>query len=347
MIDISQITIKDIAKISGVGVSTVSRAINDHPNISPKTKTKVLQVMEEYGYTPNNNARNLKITDTKTIAVLIKGISNPFFSKMITTFEEEIQKKGYNFLLHKIDLLENEVDVAVELINEKKISGIIFLGGSFIHNQSVSKINVPFILSTIAITDSLQEEKHSFVSVDDEVESFKIVDYLCEMGHEKIAIIKASDNDTSIGHLRLSGYKKALEKNKIKFDENLCFTMKDDIDGYSMENGYRVMNEILESDFFEDITAVYGISDSIALGACRAIYEKGLSIPEDLSVVGFDGIEVSKFFIPKLTTIEQPVEDISKETTRILFKMINDEKYKSQKIFKGNLIKGESTKKCK
>lgn len=345
MFNIKDITIKDIAKISGVGVSTVSRAINNHQGINPETRQRILDIMKEYNYSPNVSARNLKLTDTKTIAVLIKGISNPFFSTMIKVFEEEIQKEGYNFLLYKVDLLQDEINVAIDIIKEKKLSGIIFLGGNFIKKEDlINKINVPFVLSTVAVTSDLLCQNYSFVSVDDEEESFKIVDFLCKKGNKKIAIIKALDSDISIGYLRFAGYKKALKENGIKFDENLCFSMREDIDGYSVENGYHVMKNILEYKKNNAVDAVYAISDSVAMGACRATYEAGLSIPNDISIAGFDGIELSKYFIPKLTTVEQPINDMAIETTNILFKMIEKKGYTKQKIYKGILALGESVK---
>ena len=120
------ITIKDIAKECGVGVSTVSRAINNHPDISDETKERIMKVIRENNFTPNSTARNLKFTQTKTIAVLIKGIENPFFQKMLKVFEEEIQNKKYTFLLHRVDSNQDELEVALQLIKERKLKGIIF-----------------------------------------------------------------------------------------------------------------------------------------------------------------------------------------------------------------------------
>ena len=163
------INIKDIARICGVGVSTVSRAINNHPDINPETKNMIMQAIKEHNYIPNNSARNLKRTDSKAIAVLIKGISNPFFSKMIRIFEEEIHKKKYLFIMQRVDACEDEVDVALELIKEKKPRGIVFLGGFFSHSrEKLEQLTVPFVLSTIGMTDSLEESSsYSWVSVDD------------------------------------------------------------------------------------------------------------------------------------------------------------------------------------
>ena len=124
-----QITIKEVAKLCGVGVSTVSRAINNHPDINEETKQKVLETIQKYNYVPNNSARNLKRSDSNTIAVLIKGISNPFFSEIIQVFEREITKQKYSFVLQHVEEFEDEVDIAIQLEKEKRLKGIVFLGG--------------------------------------------------------------------------------------------------------------------------------------------------------------------------------------------------------------------------
>ena len=155
-------TIKDIAKKCGVGVSTVSRALNNHPDINPETKKMILKTVEESNFVPNNSARNLKRTD--------------------------------------------EVDTALELIKEKKLRGIIFLGGDFRKNKErIAKIKVPFVVSTAAFDKLPEKCIASYVSIDDRAESRKIVDYLCETGHKKIAILASDKKDENIGKLRLEG----------------------------------------------------------------------------------------------------------------------------------------------
>ena len=124
-----ELTIKDVARICGVGVSTVSRAINNHPDINPETKQKVMDTIREHGYIPNNSARNLKRIDAKSIAVLVKGMTNPVFSSMIKVIGAEIKRKKYNMVLNHVNSNEDEVDVALEVVKEKRVRGIIFLGG--------------------------------------------------------------------------------------------------------------------------------------------------------------------------------------------------------------------------
>lgn len=337
------ITIKDVARLCGVGVSTVSRAINNHPDINEETKQKVLSVIKENNYIPNNSARNLKRSVSKTIAVLIKGIDNPFFSGMIKIFEEEIQKKKYSFILHRVDEGEDEVDVAIELVKEKKLKGIIFLGGYFSHSQEkLDQLDVPFVLSTIAITDQMEAGKFSSVSVDDFAESYKMVDYLCSLGHQKIGILAATPYDESIGKLRLEGYKKALEDHGITPKEEWCFYSQEDIECYTMANGYELMKKVMAAD--NGITAVFAVSDSIAIGACKAVFDAGKRVPEDYCVAGFDGLDMAHYYNPTITTIRQPVEEMAHATIKILFDIIRNKSQNQQRIFQAQLLEGQSTR---
>lgn len=339
-----EITIKDIARMCGVGVSTVSRAINNHPDINPETKEMIMSVIKENSYIPNNSARNLKRTDARSIAVLVKGMTNPFFSSMIKVMEAEIKKKRYSLVLNHVDFNEDEVDVALELIKEKRLRGIIFLGGHFSHSEEKLKmLQVPFILSTVGCPPgNMSRELYSSISVDDEKESSRIVQYLIDQGHRDIAILSAETEDASIGRLRLEGYKKTLEKNGIPVRDELICSMNPDIEFYSMENGYEVTKALLEKKVA--CTAIFAISDLLAIGACRAILETGGRIPEDYAVAGFDGIELGRYCTPSITTIRQPGEKIAEATVRLLFEIIAGRTAHQHLVYDGELIERESTK---
>ncbi len=337
-----EITIKDIARICKVGVSTVSRAINNHPDINPETKQMIMDTIQEYGYIPNNSARNLKRTDAKCIAVLVKGISNPFFADMIQIIEEYIQKKKYAMEIRHVEMNEDEVDIALELAKEKRLRGIVFLGGYFVHaKEKLEKLQIPFVLSTTGKgPENMDAQLYSSLSVDDEKESYKLISYLIEKGHKNIAILSAQENDVSIGHYRLEGYKRALKEHGLPVKPDLIRPMKSDIAFYSMENGYAVTKELLQSG--EEFTAVYAISDVMAIGACRAVSEAGKRIPEDYSVVGFDGLKMCNYYIPAITTIRQPVEEIALDTIRLLFDIMAGQKGHQHRIYEGELLEQES-----
>lgn len=338
-------TIRDIARICGVGISTVSRAINNHPDINEETRELIMKAIKEHNYIPNNSARNLKRSESNTIAVLIKGISNPFFSNMLKVFEKEIEGKKYSFLLHRVEEHEDEIEVALLLEKEKRLKGIVFLGGFFSHSEEkLKQLKVPFILCTGGVSEKINKEFYSCVTVDDYKESYHMVDYLCKLGHKRIAIIAGAPADESIGKLRLQGYIKALEDNQIPLDPELIRYGTDKlIDTYSMKYGYEVTKELLDSG--TDFTAIFAIADSIAVGACKAISEAGKRIPDDYSVAGYDGLDISFYYIPSITTIRQPVEEMAEETIRILFERIEDDKLpKVKKYFPAELVIGQSTK---
>lgn len=343
----SQITIKDVASRCGVGVSTVSRAINNHPDISPETKQMIMDVIQESGYIPNNSARNLKRSDTKSIAVLVKGITNTFFGSMIKVIDEETKKKRYSVELRHVESSEDEVDIALELVKEKRLKGIIFLGGYFLHSEEkLEKLGVPFVFVTVSSSpENINKSAYSDVAVDDYKESKRVTEYLIELGHKDIAILAAGHGDFSNGKIRLDGYMAALEENGLPVKEELISRISGGSDAYSMETGYRVTKQFIESGVH--FTAIYAIADNLAIGALRALKDYGLKVPEDVSVIGFDGIELGEYTVPRLSTLRQPVEDMAKETVKLLFKIIAGGEKHQHIVYSGELIKRESVAELK
>ncbi|QOV19582.1 LacI family DNA-binding transcriptional regulator [Blautia liquoris] len=334
------ITIKDIAKRCQVGVSTVSRAMNDHPDINPKTKKKILKVIEESGYVPDNSARNLKRVDARAVAVLIKGIGNTFFNQFIEILEQECQKRHYSCVIQRVEEYENEIDVALQIAREKKLRGVVFLGGNFSHSgEEFGRLKIPYVLSTINSGEG--NNRIASVSVDDFKESYKMTDYLLGLGHKRIAIITARKEDESIGKLRLLGYQRALSDQGIQFDEDLVCYMKMHVDRYSYRSGYKITKELLSRK--TPFTALYATSDTLAVGAIRALFEAGIHVPDDCSVAGFDGMEAGEFCIPGITTIRQPAKEIARATADLLFSMIDKKEEPKRVIFDGELIIREST----
>ena len=339
-----EITIKDIAKVCGVGVSTVSRAINNHPDISPKTKQKIADAIEEYGYIPNNSARNLRRIDGKCIAVVVKGVSNPLFADAVQIMEEEIKKRKYSMVIRYVNFDEHEVDVAIELAKEKKLAGVVFLGGYFVREKKkLQKLRIPFVLSTAgANVDNISAEEYSVFCVDDEKEGYRMTDYLIRLGHKKIAVLSGMPDDASIGKLRMKGYKRALKEHGIAVDEDLILHMKRDIRFYSMENGYQMTQELLTGG--KEFTCIFAFSDAMAIGACRAIADAGKKVPDDISVAGFDGIEMGDYYNPQLTTIKQPIHEIAMESVTMLFEILDKKSENVRRIFPCELLERESTR---
>ena len=338
------ITIKDIARMCNVGVATVSRAINDDPGINEKTKKKILETVKKYRYVPNTSARNLKMTESNTIALVVCGVENVFFSSMYGDFQNELEKNGYDFFLDSVD---NDVNIPAEafrLSKEKRLKGIIFLGGWINpESRSLLNVNVPFVFCTVSQTMEGPRAPCPTVGISDIAEAKRMVDYLCDMGHRRIAIIAGVEGDMAVGGGRLIGYKQSLVEHGIDVDERLIFYMKKDIEEFTAENGYAVTKEIIASG--ADFTAVFCVSDLTAMGAYRAIYDAGLKIPDDISVVGFDGIEFGDYMYPRITTMVQPSHEMAVESVRILLSLISGEEGIPDTIFKTELLTRDSVRK--
>ncbi|WP_075681650.1 LacI family DNA-binding transcriptional regulator [Roseburia sp. 831b] len=336
-------TIKDIAKMCNVGISTVSRAINDDPGINQETKKRILKVIEEQNFVPNKSARNLKMTEAKTIALLIKGTNNPFFQGMLRIFEQELQKVEYSYLVYPVADDQDETAIAMELVQERRLKGIIFLGGlTEVSEVSLDKIGVPCVRCTVSNPSISVGTKDYAVSIDDRKEAYKAVDYLCKCGHKDIAIVCGREDDCSIGRMRQEGYMDALLDHGISYDPQLVLYVKGEVCEFSAQNGYSTVKALLESD--KKVTAIFLISDMMAFGAYKAIKEKGLRIPEDISVIGFDGLDLTRFYHPSLTTVRQPCDQMVKASIEVLLGAINDGNTGEQRIFPAELIVRESVR---
>ncbi len=185
----ANLTIKDIARISGCSVSTISRVINDRPDVRPETKEHVLKVMREAGFVPNTNARQLKIQQSRSLVFVVKGTRNIFFSDFLVQLQRAATLYGYNGIVSYLDENANEIDAAEKILREIKPKGMIFLGGSVANFQrGFDRINVPSVLTTL-VTDELDFPNLSMVGVDDRAAAYTAVDYLIRQGHRKIAVL--------------------------------------------------------------------------------------------------------------------------------------------------------------
>ncbi len=335
------VTIKDIANICNVGISTVSRAINNDPNVNEKTRERILEVARRFHYVPNNSARNLKLSETNTVALLVKGVNNPFFQGMYDIFQRKLKEKGFQFVLNAVLEDQDEGQVAMELVTEKRLKGVIFLGGMKTKANRLETLGVPYVFCSSAVNVNAEPD-YCAVSVDDEKESRIVTDYLISKGHRKIAIITGKKSDCTTGKFRLAGYERSLKAHGISVNEKLISHMKEELQEYSEESGYLAMQELLNSG--EEFTAVFVISDRTAFGAYKAIYDAGKRIPEDYSVVGFDGIEYTRYMQPSLTTMEQPVETMVRSSIDLLMKQIEGDNRNVLKLYPASLKERDSVR---
>lgn len=334
-------TIKDIARACGVSVSTVSRVLNNRPDVSDDVRGKVLRAVEDSGYIPNNSARDLVRSRSDAIGVIVRGMGNLFFADMLKTVSREIETSGYTMVLHFIDSDADEVKAGAILEREKKLRGLIFLGGRFDYTPAeLALVGVPYVCCSFTnCFGSLKEEDYASVSIDDYMTAYKAVEKLIELGHLRIAAVVPSCSDRSISELRYNGYLAALREHGIDFDSRLlvetggCFGMAETYDG---------ARRLVESG--ADFTALFALSDTTAIAAMKALEDHGVRIPEDVSVIGIDGLSVSEYVSPTLTTMIQPAEEMGRESVRILLDMLEGREKPRHLLLPARLRQGASVR---
>lgn len=318
----TNITIKDIAKKAGVGISTVSRVINNKGSVSQATREKVMEVVNAYNFTPNNNARNLKITESRIIGLFVKGISNPFFNKMIPVLEEGLALRGYSLMIHNVEANAHEIDIAIQEAYNRKLCGVVIMGGSYDYSEEAfKKLSLPCILLTISAGPDVDPSLYSSVTIDDEAEGYRATNYLISLGHKRIGFLYRTPWESSTpNYLRYKGYKRALEEHDIPLDPNLVATNL-----ITEESGYQAGFELMKQLYAKnrDMTAVFAFADILAAGAAKAVFSMGLDVPGDISIVGFDGTDVAQYYNPSLDTIYQPAKDMALSTLEVLFDMLD------------------------
>lgn len=332
-------TIKDIAKISGVSVSTVSRVLNDHPDVSDAIREKVQRVVKAYNYVPNNSARDLVRSQSDAIGVITRGIGNLFFSDMLETIGPEIDARGMTMVLRQIGSDSDEIQAGALLEREKKLRGILFLGGRFDYTQAeLATLNVPFVCCSYTNSfGTLSEEAYASVSIDDQQAAFDAVRTLISMGHQRIAALVPSCRDRSISELRYNGYRAALFSSDLPFDKDLVMETGGCFD---MAEAYQGTLNLLDRNV--PFSAIFTISDTMALAAVKALHDRGLRVPDDCSVIGIDGLSMSRFFVPTLTTMAQPTSELARESVSILMEMIQEGRPPRHKRLLATLRPGSS-----
>lgn len=332
--------IRDIAKLAGVGVSTVSRVINEHPDVKDETREKILKIIKDSNYIPNNSARILKKNYTNNIGVLVKGVFNPFFAEMINIIGNRINEAGYTMILQQNDYTtEDDVDNLIAFVKEKRLQGIICLGGNFlnINDESFQFLDIPVVLTSVNTISKESKSKFSSIGIDNILSAKESTQYLIDKGHRNIAILLGEKNDVGISGLRLEGYRKALEENDIPYSEDNVF-----IGDYDYSGAYKITKEIINER--KDITAIFSISDIMAVGAAKSIIDNGLKVGKDISVMGFDGMDISKYYNPGITTVKQPKKHMANNSIDLLLALLAKKEEHKHIIFETKIIERESCK---
>ncbi|KZE84243.1 catabolite control protein A [Paenibacillus elgii] len=297
-------------------MATVSRVVNNNPNVKPQTRKKVFEAIERLGYRPNAVARGLASKKTTTVGVVIPDISNSIFSEVARGIEDIANMYHYNIILSNADKKKEKEIRVINTLLEKQVDGLLFMGGAITeeHIQAFKTSSVPVVLCATA------DEQRTIpsVDIDHEKAAFDAVNVLLENGHRDIAMISGTLQDPANGYARYQGYKKALEAANIPLREDLVR-----IGNYRYESGLEVTKYFLELD--NRPTAIFAATDEMAIGAIHTLQDNGLKVPEDMSVISVDNIRMASMVRPLLTTVAQPMYDIGAVAMRLLTKLMNKE----------------------
>jgi LacI family transcriptional regulator len=305
-------TIKDLSAQTGYSVGTISRVLNNQPNVSEKAREAIMKAAEESGFQLNANAKQLKQQHGTSILVVVKGTSNELFGKLVEAIQARVAQTRYPLVVDYMDEDNNEVRRAVQLCLEKKPLGILFLGGNrenFL--ADFEKIKVPCVLVTND-AQGLSFPNLSSVSSDNVQAAKMAIEHLASLGHRRIAVIGGDREVSDTTRQRYRGCLEAFREYDIAFDETLDYeTVR-----FSYAGGYKAARSLLEKG--RTFTGIFAMSDVMAIGAIRALQDAGKKVPEDVSVVGFDGLAIGEYTIPKLATVVQAVEELADRSIRIL-----------------------------
>lgn len=329
-------TIKDIARLSGYSLGTVSRVLNNHPDVSGKARERVMAVVEAHNFQPNANAKHLKQLSSTAIAILVKGSQNLLFADILERIQALLRDSGEEDFVCYLDEDANEVACAVQLCRERRPKGLIFLGGDLeFFQRDFSQLPIPSVLLTNSARE-LDFFNLSSFTTDDFAAAGEVAGYLVAKGHRRIGVLGGNLSCAQMSYRRIQGWQERLEAHRIPFDRDVQYEPC----RYSMSDGYEAAMRLLRR--CPDLTAIFALGDVIALGAMRAIFDLGLRVPEDISLVGYDGIAASRYSIPRLTTIRQDTGELARQGVDALLQRIHYHYPPAHAITPFQLIEGES-----
>ena len=314
----TQVTIVDIARKLNITPSTVSRALRNHPDVSKKTRQKILALAEELDYHPNTIARSLKNRRTNLIGVVVPQFRHSFFSAVMAGITDVSENAGFTIVVcQSNEEMSREISSIRTLISQS-IAGLLISVAKttsvFHHFESLKKRKIPMVF----FDRTWDNPKASKVVVDDYEGAFKAVDFLIKKGYKKIAHIAGPDN-LSISRLRLKGYLDALNRYNIPVKDGYIIR-----GGLNEEDGRREIMTFLHMPAKRRPDAVFAVTDPVAIGAFIKIKESNLRIPEDIALVGFSDNPEASLIDPPLTTVRQPAYELGQEATKILIAQINN-----------------------
>ncbi|WP_161515116.1 LacI family DNA-binding transcriptional regulator [Priestia megaterium] len=333
-------TIKDIARVAGVSVTTVSRALNGYSDVNEKTRQKIAAVARELNYSPNTLARGLVMQKSKTIGLLVSGISREsvkdnFTFEVLCGVNERASTLGYDLILFNTNTMMQREKTYTQLCRERRVDGAIIQGikKEDPYLKEVVESDIPCVLVDIPV----HSNSVGYVTTDNALGAKKAVEHLASLGHKHIGMINGHE-DAFVSQERLNGYREALKECGLSFRSEWVV-----IGNFEEKKAEKAVRELINRH--KEVTAIFCASDLMALGALKACKELGLHVPKEMSIVGYDNIVLASYSSPNLTTVGQEVYQIGYEAADLLIEMLEGKETNMKRYLDTKLIIRESTDK--
>ncbi|KAF7787261.1 LacI family transcriptional regulator [Pseudoalteromonas rubra] len=331
-----KVTINSVAQYAGVSKKTVSRVLNNEPNVSPATREKVLKVFKELDYRPNPIARGLARNKSFIIGCLYDNPSKSYITRVQSGALEACHKHNYNLLIHPCELRgEALIDNIDQLLTTSRLDGLV-LTPPFSDSKELIEFLKQKQVNYALVASAIQDDDSISVCSNDEQGAYELTEHLIALGHTDIAFIKGHP-DHSATENRFNGYKRALEQHKIPLQERLVAE-----GNFSYHSGADSAKAIL--DLMPRPSAVFASNDYMAAAVLKLATQRALRVPEDLSIAGFDNAPIARHIWPGLTTIAQPVEEMTRQAVEQLILQISEPQEEVyHRVLEARLITREST----
>lgn len=327
------VSIYDIAKVAGVSPSTVSRALEDHPRIGAETKKRIQEIAKEMGFIPSTIAKSLAAKKTWTIGMVLASISDPFMGRVVEGVEQAAIEVGFNVFISTSQNDRQREIAVIEMLQKRRVDGIIVIASHLFDRSSwfFDHSKVPMVV----INEQNPGKNMHFVTVDDMHGAQLAVEHLIALGHRRIGYVSIPNRPKS-NQYRFKGYQDALTAADIAIDPTLIFT------SHTINDHAKVGEASLEPLLACEATAVFCYNDTTAIGLLTACYRHGFSVPENLSIIGFDDIDMAAYTLPPLTTIRQPRFELGQRAMHMMLALLDGQGPENQMIA-GELVVRQTT----
>lgn len=330
-------TMRDVAKLAGVSIQTVSAIINGKPGITNETRDRVLESIRQLGYRPFSVARSLRTRQTKTVSLVVSDIANPAFSVLTSAIGDALYSYGYGLIVYSTHNDPEREKACIQAITQRWIDGVLFVsaGDPSAGLAMLSEARIP----VVAIDRIPLDYDGMWVTMDNRAAGVLAAEHLLALGHTHIAHIRGPET-LLLAREREEGFRGALENRGLGL---VCPSTE--AKGWGCGAGYQEMKDLLERHL--RVSAVFAASDRLAIGAIHAIREAGLAVPQDFSVIGVDDIEVAAYMNPPLTTIRQSFTELAQRSVDLLMARLQRQEMTAQQVFiQPELVARESTIRC-